>query len=504
MKSQTVPEGAPRTKPDGGYVSISTLTVGLIWWSFTEGLLSLRGVRVGLALFELRIRRAAFVWTEKKAGRGVPEFSAHFSASELATLCGLPASRVRSALRELLGLGILAEFSPEAIRFARLSEVKLAPEQRTAFTSWLGLLTRRQRVPIPRRVLVLACESSSRALIAVILGVCLRCSWLRPGQGFSFSGRVSCSWLARRFRLSLRAVRAAKAHLSEIGWLSVSGNVTTAGELVSINPQWHRLTAIKEAVPTNGDAEKAGVGEQPSPGPGITKSAGVEAAPATNSAGLSSYESPSPREHKTQDERESLGAAAPENPGPGIFQKGPKRDPENTDRSAVLPPPRLSDIRPEDFRDVARALELFRQAAKCGLVPDSDHSRFLWMAAIERARTVPARNPAGVFLFIVKSRKWDFLSDGHYEAANARLKAFLHPPSPKGSPVLTPPLAAPKPRGPVVSKDAELLRMVREKLRGQGVSIFAALRSHAGWDRERYAAALSELEAAGTPAAIGI
>ena len=73
-------------------------------------------------------------------------------------------------------------------------------------------------------------------LVAVILGVCLRCSWLRPGEGFSFSGRVSCSWLARRFRLSLRAIQGAKDHLSEIGWLIRSGNITTSGELVSINP----------------------------------------------------------------------------------------------------------------------------------------------------------------------------------------------------------------------------------------------------------------------------
>src|SRR3954451_18514545 len=155
MKSQTVPEEAPRTKPEGGYVSISTLTVGLLWWAFTEGLLSLRGVRVGLALFELRIRRAAFVWTEKKEGRGVPEFTANFSASELASLCGLPEARVRAALRELLELGILAEFSPESIRFARsLSEVKLSPEQSSAFRSWLGVLTKRLRVPIPRRIIV--------------------------------------------------------------------------------------------------------------------------------------------------------------------------------------------------------------------------------------------------------------------------------------------------------------------------------------------------------------
>ena len=56
----------------------------------------------------------------------------------------------------------------------------------------------------------------------------------------------------------------------------------------------------------------------------------------------------------------------------------------------------------------------------------------------------------------------------------------------------------------MLSKDAELLRLVREKLQGQGGSIFAALHSHAGWDRDRYAAALAELEAAGAPVAAGI
>ena len=71
-------------------------------------------------------------------------------------------------------------------------------------------------------------------------------------------------------------------------------------------------------------------------------------------------------------------------------------------------------------------MELFRQAVKCGLAPnDSEHARLLWMAAIERARTVPADNPAGLFLFLVKNRKWDFLSNGHFEAANTRLKAYL-------------------------------------------------------------------------------
>ena len=43
--------GSALSKPDGGYVQISTLVLGLLWWAYTEGRLSLRAVRVGLALF---------------------------------------------------------------------------------------------------------------------------------------------------------------------------------------------------------------------------------------------------------------------------------------------------------------------------------------------------------------------------------------------------------------------------------------------------------------------
>ena len=85
-----------------------------------------------------------------------------------------------------------------------------------------------------------------------------------------------------------------------------------------------------------------------------------------------------------------------------------------------------------------------------------------------------------MFLFLVKNRKWEYLSDGHYEAGNARLKAFLHPPMPEVLPVPSPRLAAPEPSRLGLSKDAELLRVLRDKLGGQRVSIFAALRSHAG------------------------
>jgi hypothetical protein len=130
------------------------------------------------------------------------------------------------------------------------------------------------------------------------------------------------------------------------------------------------------------------------------------------------------------------------------------------------------------------------------------------MAAIERARTVPARNPAGVFLFIVKNRKWDFLSDGHYHAANDRLKQFLYPPLPRAASLgglAT--FAAPVIEKPRLSRDALLVQVVRNELARKGLraDLFPVLRAHAGWDRDRFNAALAELEPAGqSPAAVAV
>ena len=254
-----------------------------------------------------------------------------------------------------------------------------------------------------------------------------------------------------------------------------------------------------------GTPSEPGQEETPSPGPSrVQILRGSRAPPVQILRGSLLMNLPLRGSIKPRTNENLSGLPPRKTPVLGFFKRTLRGAPKirTAPRSCLRPGSRI--FAPRTSSDVGRALELFRQAAKCGLVPDSEHSRLLWLAAIERARTVPARNPAGVFLFIVKNRLWKYLSDGHFEAANARLKAFLHPPMPKVLPVLTPRLAAPEPPGPMLSKDAELLRLLREKLRGQGGSIFAALRSHAGWDRDRYAAALAELEAAGAPVAAGI
>src|SRR5262245_26831031 len=116
MQSETI-GGDTKLKPHGGFVDIATFTLGLLWWAYSRGLISLRAVRVGLALFELRIRRRAYIWTARKRGNGTPDFVPRYSTDELAELCGLPEKRAKAALKEILELGIVAEFSDAAILF---------------------------------------------------------------------------------------------------------------------------------------------------------------------------------------------------------------------------------------------------------------------------------------------------------------------------------------------------------------------------------------------------
>ena len=130
--------GSALSKPDGGYVQISTLVLGLLWWAHTKGRLSLRAVRVGLALFELRIRRAAYIWTEKRRGNSVPDFTPRYSTKELGDYCGLPEKRAKAALAELQSLGLVTEFTEARIAFASSLEA-LAPRPTSEPNSGPGL-----------------------------------------------------------------------------------------------------------------------------------------------------------------------------------------------------------------------------------------------------------------------------------------------------------------------------------------------------------------------------
>ena len=181
---------------------------------------------------------------------------------------------------------------------------------------------------------------------------------------------------------------------------------------------------------------------------------------------------------------------------------------KNNPAPAELPSPRLSAIEPRlDFSaaGLGRLLVLFAQGVKCGLIDESEASRLRWVAAAVRAMTQPkVKNPAGIFLKIIKGRLWSHLSDWDFEEANRRLKAHLFP-APRAGAVVLPfagrAVEGPEnpPARPGLSPDATQLQFVRNQLRLRNENLepaFAVL-GPVGFDRGRFVRARQELLASG-------
>jgi hypothetical protein len=110
----------------------------------------------------------------------------------------------------------------------------------------------------------------------------------------------------------------------------------------------------------------------------------------------------------------------------GWMASKPTTTPGSTEAPA-LPAPKLADIRPEDLRDTGRLLELHRQAVERKLVTSSEADRLRVLTIAEHAAVIGTRNPAGLFVRLLKGKLWHFATADDEDAARRRLKAHLHP-----------------------------------------------------------------------------
>ena len=155
--------------------------------------------------------------------------------------------------------------------------------------------------------------------------------------------------------------------------------------------------------------------------------------------------------------------------------------------------PTLRDVKPEDLRDPARLLDLHTQAVDAGYVPPSEASRLNFFAAANHARVIGSRNPPGLFVRILRSGLWSFLTQDDEDVARVQLRRVLYP---EGASVELPRGEAPRP-SPGISADARFVRDVTDQLRQRGIpesSIWRLVnRERPEWTRERWDAALAEL-----------
>lgn len=444
-------EGALR-KPLGGFRFITVTQLVMAWWATREGLVRLQDLRVWFACHEALSRRCTL-----ERGR-----QPNFTIGEIRAITGGGGEdRVRASIRRLEAAGLLS-WSSSKLSFAASPE-QLRVDELDGFWRLLEAIpNHRRKVPVPRTFLQLLAGGARRGVIATVLGHLLRGMFYRAGL-CSPNGAVKASWIAETFGVGEATVKHARAHLVQLELLlpleTPQWVMNRDGKWFRWNLEWQRPAALR-AVDNSAATARESTPPQPVSGPQST--------PPDSDGELSS-----------RAKNQKPGSARPT----GV----------SNSKEEKLEPPSLRHVLREDLDDTGRLLQLFEQASRAGLVDGGDYDRLRFVGAAEHARTIGSVNPPGLFAWLLRKRRWDYVTDGDEDAANRRLKEHLYGASYQRR-------SEPPPRRDPeagLSEDARFVRAARQVFRQRGLhqDPFGLVhRKRPEWTRERWDAACRELD----------
>lgn len=361
-----------RRKPDGGFCFIPAMAFIRAWWAYKGAIIRLYDLRVWFACFEAVARRCDVA----------PDRFPRYTFEEIFRLVGgADPGAIQTAVGRLSKAGLL-EWSERQIRLpAAMSRVENGRDPDLGQMIEL-VVNHRRKVPVPRRTLRFLAGVSRPVMTATVLGHLFRCVYYRNGMCIPV-GRCKASWIAETFGVDVRNVKAARRHLSDIGWLVVEDSPQMAmnrwGASVTIQLAWEfRLQERSKSPP-------------PQP--------------------ISPAESPPPEIHRKLSTR-MINQKPHAGDGPGVCQE---------------PPPNLNHIQAIDLHDANRLECLFVQAQRYGLSPGGEAARLRFFAAAARALRVGTRNPPGLFASIVRRGLWAHLCMEDEDLACRRMAGMQAP-----------------------------------------------------------------------------
>jgi hypothetical protein len=432
---KVVADSSP-TKPSGGYKLIPVIQLAMAWWSYRQGLVRIADLRVWFAAQEMIARRCL-----------VPkDLPCRFGLGELQKLVGMTPRRLRDSLRRLEAMRLLT-WTESAICFPASPDI-LPVADLADFWQFLNQIPNaRRQVPFPRRILRLVAGGARPALIATILGHLVRCLYLKDGKCLA-QGRVKASWIASTFRVGLRRAKDARQNLITLGWLipleSPQWALNRWGARVCINLAWSRTGTLEKPQVPESSVPRYPVLKGPCP-TAFVPDPKVAPPPA-----LSRPESAPPESHAKpqgsyRNQKPASGGLA------GVQLPNANRPFINQAQSVIAddstvvreaPPlrahcqpvtesrqprkPDLQNVLPEDLKDTSRLLALYGQAVAEGVVKASEADRLRFVTAAEHARVIGTKNACGLFIRLIRSRLWPFLTQDDEDSAQARLKRHFY------------------------------------------------------------------------------
>jgi hypothetical protein len=358
--------------PAGGFVLVSVAELCLVWSAFRLGKIQLRDLRAWLACREMLARRCAAAKQQR----------ARYSVQELQRLVGGAGGKHLERSLRCLEKQKLLIWTESALVF-QTDWSKLDEDLRHAAQGILAALTNtRRRVPAPRRILRWLAGGAGRTMTATVLGHLLRCLY-GSAVGCRPVGTCKASWVATVFGVNARAVKRARAELTELGWLQPQAT-----------PQWHR----------NRYGLRVGINLRWAP-------QGAERQKSLPLAPIVTEKSPPVPNKKLLAEYKNQ---KPARSGPaGLCSR------EGTNKK-----PTLRNVTLADLQKPERLMELFQQAVGADLISASESERLGFFAAAEHARAVASRNAPGLFCFLVRQKKWHFCSQPDEDQARRKLQAL--------------------------------------------------------------------------------
>lgn len=501
MRAQsTLPETESRTeskrKPEGGFCFFTGTQFAMAWTALREGKINLREFRVYFALAEMKNRRCQDDQRPPK-----------FTPREIRKLVGGVRGE-REAVHKLLAVGLLRQVTKTNIEFATdPSELRFEPK--TLDDTLAKIPNRDRRVPVPRRIVRLIAGGARRTLIATILGHLIRCLFYKHGL-CQPKGCVKASWIADVFGISERAVKEQRQHLIALGWLlpqkTPQRTLNAHGLWVAINLAWDGLSVAKETLRQPAEEEESTAAEEetpePAPQPALQPCKEPAPPPAQNLLKTLPPSPPYKEENKEPLPRGSKNQKPACGGRSGVYNSQSRETGTQADRR-----PTLRDVKAEDLSDPARLLELHAQAVAAGYITSSEAARLNFFAAANHARVIGSKNPPGLFVRIVRSGLWSFLTQADEDVARVQLRQLLYPEAREGPPGL-PRFSEAARRLPArreLSADARFVRDITNVLRQRGVpesSVWRLVnRERPEWTRERWDQAQAELQGTSFPLA---
>ena len=164
----------------------------------------------------------------------------------------------------------------------------------------------------------------------------------------------------------------------------------------------------------------------------------------------------------------------------GVFKRAGSSDAEAS--------PNIRNVKLSDLKDTGRLLLLFEDAAKGGLVARTDLDRHRFLGAAEHACAAGKSNPCGLFVWLVRNKRWHHITEREDHFAQVKVKMFVRNeemPAFRRSPT-------PAPLSPDAKFAKSLLSVLRQKRVLQDPYPELS-RMRPEWTRERWQRAMTEL-----------